>query len=74
MKRTSNELYTPTESRRLVRGAGRAFHEYISKLRTEIFIKRVGCDGSRPLLRTDIDGCLAKPVHASEWGKKVVTR
>ena len=37
MKRTSSEEHTPTESRRLVRGAGRAFHEYISKLRTEIF-------------------------------------
>lgn len=36
MTRTSSKEQTPTESRRLVRGAGSTFYEYISKLRTEM--------------------------------------
>ena len=43
MTRTSNKEQTPTESCRLMRGAGSTFYEYISKLRTEM--KIVGCDG-----------------------------
>ena len=35
MTRTSSKRDSPTESGRLVRGAGRIFYEYISKLRTE---------------------------------------
>ena len=64
MKRTSSKKYTPTESRRLVRGAGRTFYEYIFELRTEM--KKVGCDGSHPLLWTDVDGHLMEAVHVSE--------
>ena len=64
MTRTSSKKYTPTESRRLVRGAGRAFYEYISKLRTEMW--KVGCDGSHPLLWTDVDGHLMEADHVSD--------
>ena len=63
MKRTSSKKYTPTESCRLMRGAGRAFYEYIFELRTEI--KKVGCDGSHPLSWTDVDGHLMEAVHVN---------
>ena len=39
MTRTSNKEQTPTESCRLMRGAGSTFYEYISKLRTEMNAK-----------------------------------
>ena len=35
----------PTESSRMMRGAGESISEYISELRTEIMDRRVGCDG-----------------------------
>ena len=65
MTRTSSKKYTPTESRRLVRGAGRIFHEYISKLRTEMKIISQTMKQSRlrrvhPLLWTDVDGHLTE--------------
>ena len=69
MTRTSNKEQTPTESSRLVRGAGSTFYEYISKLRTEmevILYNRVGCDGSHPLLWTDVDGHLMEADHVSD--------
>ena len=70
MTRTSSKEQTPTESRRLVRGAGRIFHEYISKLRTEMKIISQTMKQSRlrrvhPLLWTDVDGHLMKAGHVS---------
>ena len=38
MMRTSNKGISPTESCRMVRGTGRVFYEYISKLRTEYHV------------------------------------
>ncbi len=67
MTRTSSKEKSPTESRRLVRGAGRIFYEYISKLRTEpCFINEVGCDGLLPLSWTDVDGRLTEADHVND--------
>ena len=65
MTRRSNERHTSKESRRLVRGAGRIFHEYISTLRTEMKIISQTMKQSRlrrvhPLLWTDVDGHLTE--------------